>query len=152
MAICLSLKVRKGQIRVLRGIGADGRAQTVAVFATGLQKPFGIAFYPLGLNPQYVYVANTDSVVRFAYQSGDLKARGKAQTVVSSIPGGGNYAAAAIGRATLHSRRMARKCSYRLARTQMWMMRRPRITARIFWSFVPMDRANESTHLEFEIL
>lgn len=79
----------KGQIRVLRGIGADGRAQTVAVFATGLRKPFGIAFYPLGTSPQFVYVANTDSVVRFAYQAGDLKARAKAQTVVSSLPGGG---------------------------------------------------------------
>ena len=78
----------KGQIRVLRGIGADGKAQTIEVFATGLDKPFGIAFYPLGPNPQYVYVANTGSVVRFPYQNGDLKARGAAQTVVASIPGG----------------------------------------------------------------
>ncbi len=80
---------QKGQIRVLRGIGSDGRAQTVQVFATGLNKPFGIAFYPLGANPQFVYVANTGSVVKFPYQNGDLKARGKAQTVVASIPGGG---------------------------------------------------------------
>ena len=79
----------KGQIRVLRGIGADGRAQTVGVFATGLNKPFGIAFYPPGANPQFVYVANTGSVVKFPYQNGDLKARGKAQTVVATIPGGG---------------------------------------------------------------
>src|ERR1700719_153346 len=35
---------QKGQIRALRGIGVDGRAQTVDVFATGLNKPFGIAF------------------------------------------------------------------------------------------------------------
>ena len=80
---------QKGQIRVLRGIGADGRAQTVQVFATGLNKPFGIAFYPPGANPQFVYVANTGSVVKFPYQNGDLKARGKAQTVVATIPGGG---------------------------------------------------------------
>jgi glucose/arabinose dehydrogenase len=79
----------KGQIRVLRGIGADGRAQTVDVFATGLKKPFGLAFYPPGANPQFVYVANTGSVVKFPYQNGDLKARGKAQTVVATIPGGG---------------------------------------------------------------
>ena len=79
----------KGQIRVLRGIGADGRAQTVEVFATGLNKPFGIAFYPTGANPQFVYVANTGSVVKFPYQNGDLKARGRAQTVVGTIPGGG---------------------------------------------------------------
>jgi glucose/arabinose dehydrogenase len=79
---------QKGQIRVLRGIGADGRAQTIAVFATGLRKPFGIAFYPPGPSPQFVYVANTDSVVRFAYQTGDLKARARSQTVVSSLPSG----------------------------------------------------------------
>jgi glucose/arabinose dehydrogenase len=37
-----------GRIRVLRGIGADGKAQTVEVFAAGLTQPFGIAFYPPG--------------------------------------------------------------------------------------------------------
>jgi glucose/arabinose dehydrogenase len=79
----------KGQIRVLRGIGSDGRAQTVQVFAKGLSKPFGIAFYPPGANPLFVYVANTDSVVKFAYQNGDLKARGGPQIVVASLPGGG---------------------------------------------------------------
>ncbi|MGH9744640.1 MAG: PQQ-dependent sugar dehydrogenase [Candidatus Acidiferrales bacterium] len=79
---------QKGQIRVLRGIGADRRAQTVQVFATGLNRPFGIAFYPPGANPQFVYVGNTDAVVRFPYQNGDLKARGAAQTV-ASLPGGG---------------------------------------------------------------
>jgi glucose/arabinose dehydrogenase len=78
----------KGQIRVLRGIGADARAQSVQVFATKLNKPFGIAFYPPGPNPQFVYVANTDEVVRFPYQNGDLKARGSAQTI-ASLPGGG---------------------------------------------------------------
>jgi glucose/arabinose dehydrogenase len=36
-----------------------------------------------------VYVANTGSVVRFPYQSGDLKARGPAQVIVPDIPGGG---------------------------------------------------------------
>jgi glucose/arabinose dehydrogenase len=80
---------RKGRIRLLRGIAADGRAQTVETFATGLNKPFGIAFYPPGVNPQFVYVANTGNVVKFPYQNGDLKARGKPQTVVASIPGGG---------------------------------------------------------------
>jgi len=78
-----------GQIRVLRGVAADGKAQTVEVFATGLTQPFGIAFYPPGDNPQYVYVANTGSVVRFPYRNGDLKARGAPQTIVPDIPSGG---------------------------------------------------------------
>jgi glucose/arabinose dehydrogenase len=78
-----------GQIRVLRGIGADGKAQTVEVFATGLTQPFGIACYPPGPDPQYIYVGNTGSVVRFPYRNGDLKARGAAETIVPDIPSGG---------------------------------------------------------------
>jgi glucose/arabinose dehydrogenase len=78
-----------GRIRVLRGIGADGKAQTVEIFATGLTQPFGIAFYPPGPDPQYVYVGNTGSVVRFPYRNGDLKARGPAQTIVPDVPSGG---------------------------------------------------------------
>ena len=77
-----------GHIRVFRGITADGKAQMASVFAQDLQRPFGINFYPAGPNPQYVYVANTDSVVRFPYRSGDLRARGPAETVVSDIPSG----------------------------------------------------------------
>src|SRR5579872_3701472 len=62
-----------GNIKIFRGITNDGKAERTEVFATGLNKPFGIAFYPLGPNPQWVYVGNTDAVVRFAYQNGDLK-------------------------------------------------------------------------------
>jgi len=80
---------RPGRIKVLRGLGGSGKAETVEEFATGLNLPFGIAFYPLGPNPKYVYVANTDSVVRFAYTNGALKAGAPAETVVASIPGGG---------------------------------------------------------------
>ncbi len=80
---------RRGEIKVLRGVDAQGRAQHIEVFAKGLLQPFGIAFYPPGSDPKWVYVANTDSVVRFPYQNGDLKARGPEQTVVKQIPGGG---------------------------------------------------------------
>ena len=80
---------RAGEIKVFRGITPDGRAQQMQIFATGLHQPFGINFYPPGKEPKWVYVANTDSVVRFAYQNGDLKARGRAETVVKEIPGGG---------------------------------------------------------------
>jgi glucose/arabinose dehydrogenase len=70
-----------GRVRVLRGIGADGRAATVSVFAAGLEQPFGIAFYPPGPNPEWVYIANTGSVVRFHYRNGDLQARGSPETI-----------------------------------------------------------------------
>jgi glucose/arabinose dehydrogenase len=79
-----------GEIKVVRGVRADGRATLVKRFASGLKKPFGIAFYPPGDAPRWVYVANTDSVVRFPYQSGDLLARGPAEKVVPNLPGGGH--------------------------------------------------------------
>ena len=60
-----------------------------AVFAKGLNQPFGIAFYPPGAEPRWLYVANTDSVVRFPYRNGDSQARGPAETVVAELPGGG---------------------------------------------------------------
>jgi glucose/arabinose dehydrogenase len=71
-----------GRVKVIRGM-AGGKAETIEVFASGLNRPFGIAFYPLGPNPAYVYVGNTDSVVRFPYQVGDLKARGPVQTLAA---------------------------------------------------------------------
>src|SRR5262249_17883180 len=78
-----------GKIKVFRGVKNDGTAETTEVFATGLELPFGIAFYPAGPDPQWVYVGNTGSVVRFPYRNGDLKARGPAQMVVPDIPSGG---------------------------------------------------------------
>jgi glucose/arabinose dehydrogenase len=77
------------RIRVLRDTDADGRADVNELFSDELQQPFGIAFYPAGANPDYVYVANTGSVVRFAYRPGDLKARGKPETVVGDLSAGG---------------------------------------------------------------
>jgi glucose/arabinose dehydrogenase len=77
------------RVRVLRDANGDGKPEMNEVFAEGLNQPFGIAFYPVGANPQYVYVANTNSVVRFPYQSGDTKARGASEMIVSNIPGGG---------------------------------------------------------------
>ncbi|HME92323.1 MAG TPA: hypothetical protein VKE49_12920, partial [Myxococcaceae bacterium] len=80
---------RPGRIKVFRGVTEEGKPQAIATFATGLNQPFGIAFYPPGPNPEYVYVANTDSVVRFAYESGALKANGPARMVIRDLPGGG---------------------------------------------------------------
>ena len=79
-----------GDIKVFRGIGQDGKPGQVEVFASDLTQPFGIAFYPPGPDPQWVYVGNMDSVVRFPYQNGDLKARGRAQHL-ADLPGGGNH-------------------------------------------------------------
>src|ERR1700678_257256 len=79
-----------GKILVFRGIGADGKAGQMEVFASGLKQPIGINFYPSGPNPQWVYVGNPESVVRFPYKSGDLKASGPPQTL-ASLPGAGGH-------------------------------------------------------------
>jgi glucose/arabinose dehydrogenase len=78
-----------GQIKIMRG-NKDGKPEVVSVFATGLPGVFGIAFYPLGNNPQWLYVGNTQSLVRFPYKNGDLKATGPAETLVEGIPSGGH--------------------------------------------------------------
>ncbi len=41
-----------------------------------------------GSDPKYVYIGDTDGIVRFAYQNGDLKARGAAEDL-AELPGGG---------------------------------------------------------------
>jgi glucose/arabinose dehydrogenase len=79
---------RAGDVKVFRGMTSEGKPQQVQVFATGLRQPFGIAFYPPGSDPQWIYVADTDAVLRFPYRNGDLKARG-AQQQIAELPGGG---------------------------------------------------------------
>src|SRR3984893_207432 len=73
-----------GRVRVLRP-SATGKPRS-EVYASGLGGPFGISFYPPGPNPEWVYVADTSSVVRFAYRNGDRVARGKSEMVVPRLP------------------------------------------------------------------
>lgn len=68
----------------------DGRPDLAEIFVKNdLDQPFGIAFYPPGPDPQYLYVANTGSVVRFPYRSGDTKARGPAEKIAQFSSGAG---------------------------------------------------------------
>lgn len=85
-----------GKVMVLRGLSANGKAEQTEEFASGLRLPFGIAFYPRGPNPKYVYVGDTDAVVRFPYQNGDLKARGPMEVVVPNLPAGPNHFARGV--------------------------------------------------------
>ncbi|HLK89010.1 MAG TPA: PQQ-dependent sugar dehydrogenase [Polyangia bacterium] len=78
-----------GEVSIFRGVGPDGRALvSQRHFARGLNKPFGLAFYPAGSEPRWLYVGNTDGVVRIPYRNGDLLARGPAQRL-ADLPGGG---------------------------------------------------------------
>jgi glucose/arabinose dehydrogenase len=79
-----------GQIRVFRGM-ASGKPESSTVFAAHLNRPYGIAFYPSGSDPKWVYVGDTDAVVRFPYRSGSLKALGPAEHVIDLPHGKGHW-------------------------------------------------------------
>jgi glucose/arabinose dehydrogenase len=80
-----------GRVRIFRAADGASTPSASGVYASGLDEPFGIAFYPPGPEPRYVYVATPSEVVRFAYSSGDLKASGAPETIVRSLPGGGHW-------------------------------------------------------------
>ena len=67
-----------GRIRVFTG-------QQSRVFAAGLTQPFGIAFWPPGASPKYVYVGETNRVVRIPYPNGGPP------EVLASLPDGGHW-------------------------------------------------------------
>ena len=74
-----------GTVVVVLDRNRDGAADRQVVYASGLNRPHGLAFHG-----GYLYVANTDGVVRFPYKSGDLKASGPAEKLLS-LPEGGHW-------------------------------------------------------------
>ncbi len=80
-----------GRIRVFRGMTSDGKPEQMQIFASGLKRPYGIAFYPPGPDPQWVYIGNINEVIRFPYHNGDLKASGGSQHIADLPSGGGHW-------------------------------------------------------------
>jgi glucose/arabinose dehydrogenase len=79
-----------GRIRVFRGMTSDGKPEQMQVFASDLKRPYGIAFYPPGPDPQWIYVGNTNELIRFPYHNGDLKVSGPPQHI-ADFPTGGHW-------------------------------------------------------------
>jgi glucose/arabinose dehydrogenase len=75
---------KAGQIVMFRPNGDGPPAKQV--FAQDLNRPFGIAFYPDGDSPQWIYIGETGQIVRYPYRSGDVKAQGGPQVIVPDIP------------------------------------------------------------------
>ena len=73
-----------GRLRVLR-LDPRGAVASMRIYAQGLDGPFGIAFLPAGPKAQWLYVANHNSVVRFAYRDGDLEAGARPEVVVAKL-------------------------------------------------------------------
>jgi len=87
-------ETQSGRVKVLRPSADGSKPDKIDVFAQGLLQPLGIAFYPAGDKPQWVYVAETNRVVRYAYNVGDTVAKGVPEVVVpqlSPVSGGGHY-------------------------------------------------------------
>jgi len=80
-----------GRIRVFRGLTSDGKPEQMQIFASGLNRPYGIAFYPPGKDPQWIYVGNTNAVVRFPYRDGDLKASAPSEHIADLPAPGGHW-------------------------------------------------------------
>jgi glucose/arabinose dehydrogenase len=79
---------KANRISVLRDADGDGKPEIREVFMIGLNKPFGIAFYPPGPEPQFIYIGSTDAVVRVPYKNGQLKATAR-QEKIFEVSGGG---------------------------------------------------------------
>jgi glucose/arabinose dehydrogenase len=75
-----------GTIVVLRGLNDSGEAQQREVFAEKLNRPFGIAFHE-----DYVYVGNTNEVVRFGYDKQTSKRTGELEHILPLPSGGGHW-------------------------------------------------------------
>ena len=80
-----------GRILVLRNADAPEKSVEVSVFAEKLEKPYGIAFWPPGPEPKYVYVATPAQVARYPYKNGDAIPSGPAEKVVGLPDGEGHW-------------------------------------------------------------
>ncbi|MEO5493745.1 MAG: sorbosone dehydrogenase family protein [Sphingomonas sp.] len=73
------------RITLLRDANGDGVAESRSVLLSGLNSPFGMAL--LG---DYLYVADTDRLLRFPFKPGQARITAKPETVVT-YPGGGQH-------------------------------------------------------------
>jgi len=74
------------RITLLRDANGDGIAETRTVFLSGLNSPFGMALIGSDL-----YVANTDSIMRFPYKTGETQITAPGVKVVDLPAGAINH-------------------------------------------------------------
>jgi glucose/arabinose dehydrogenase len=80
-----------GRVRVLRFAPGQTAPVSNEIFAAGLDRPYGIAFYPPGPSPRYVYVATHNQVLRYPYRSGEFKPAGPAENIARLPAGSGHW-------------------------------------------------------------
>ncbi|HMK90623.1 MAG TPA: PQQ-dependent sugar dehydrogenase [Methylocystis sp.] len=79
-----------GQVRVFHGY-EDGKEPQSEIFVSGLERPYGLAFYPPGPDPRWLYVSTPTQVLRYAYAPGQRKAAGEGEKIVGDLPGDGGH-------------------------------------------------------------
>jgi hypothetical protein len=95
-----------GRIRVLRPADGGDEVSRNEIFVSGLKQPFGIAFYPNGKDPQWVYVANTIQLfVSLTVMVISARTKRRKSSYPNCRP------EEAIGPATLRSPRTEPRCS-----------------------------------------
>jgi glucose/arabinose dehydrogenase len=80
-----------GRISVLHPAADGTHAASSHVYLEGLKQPFGLAFYPNADHPQWLYVAETNRVTRYAFRAGDVQPSAKAEVVIPQLPSGGHF-------------------------------------------------------------
>jgi hypothetical protein len=88
-------ETQSGRIKVIHPSADGATAESIEIFSQGLVGPFGIQFYPAGNSPQWLYVAELNRVVRYAYKAGDSHASGVPEVIVPQL-----YPGAAVGHST----------------------------------------------------
>jgi glucose/arabinose dehydrogenase len=78
-------ETQKGRIKVLHPSADGASVASSSTYAEGLTQPFGMQFYPAGNQPQWLYVAENNRVVRYPYKTGDAKASGEPEVVVPEL-------------------------------------------------------------------
>lgn len=78
-----------GRVSVLHP-SPDRASATAAVYVSGLRQPYGIAFYPSAAHPEWLYVAETNEVLRYRYAVGDQHPGGPPEVVIADLPTGGH--------------------------------------------------------------
>lgn len=74
-----------GKVVILRDPQHTGSAQQNEVFVSGLNQPYGIVFHD-----NYVYIGDTDALLRFQYDAQTSKRQGEAEKLMD-LPTGGHW-------------------------------------------------------------
>jgi glucose/arabinose dehydrogenase len=80
-----NMKTSANRITILRDADGDGKPEVKEIFLKDLNQPFGM----LLLNG-WLYVANTDMLMRYPYKTGDLKIEAKGEEILKLPAGGKN--------------------------------------------------------------